>query len=129
MRLPGNANLTGAALTLALCGWAGLAQETGQRLEFADQVTLVSCDAASAVPIPVFRVKFNIVDSKGSPAPVQLPPAEALARNISIAVNGRQVMPFYAAAQAESTLEQHRVALFLVDVSGSMNASNKRTER
>ena len=96
------------------------AQDGSARLDFADKMKMVNCETVS--PVPVFRLKFNIVDAKGQPSPVQLPQADQLARSIAIRVNERPVTPFYAAAQAGTNLAQHRVTLILVDVSGSMNA-------
>ena len=116
VRLNHRAGLFLPAILCASC----FAQEPSARLDFADKMKMVNCETVS--PVPVFRLKFNMVDAKGQPAPVQLPPADQLARAISIRVNDRAVTPFYAAAQAGSTLAQHRVTMILVDVSGSMNA-------
>ena len=115
--------ITRRTIRLGGCIFLGavcFAQEPSPRLEFADKVNMVNCEILSSVP--VFRLKFNIVDPKGLPAPVQLPPPDRLARSLSIRVNERVVTPFYAAALGATSDKRNRVTMMLVDISGSMNA-------
>jgi hypothetical protein len=116
------------------CGWAvvvcagiaacplGLAQTA--RLEFAEKPVMVSCDLANA---PCFRLKFNIVDDKGDPAPRELPAPEQLARSLNIHMGEKTASPFFVSIDSEGQRRavQPRVAMILIDVSGSMNTRLK----
>ncbi len=94
------------------------AQQT--RLEFAGKPVMVSCNLANG---PCFRLKFNIVNEKGTPSPVELPPSDKLAQSLTIRMGDRTATPFYASAEGEvrNRKMRPRVALILIDVSGSMN--------
>jgi hypothetical protein len=94
-------------------------QTVAGRLDFSDSIRMVDCDPAATAPC--FRLKFNIVDSNGAPLPAQLPPPEKLAENISVRVDSQAITPFFATASADTKLVRGRVALILVDISGSMN--------
>jgi len=90
------------------------------RLEFTDSVRMLSCDPAGSAPC--FRLKFNVVDAQGSPLPAQLPPPDKLASNLAVQVGDQVITPFFAEAGAgEQQVVRGRVALVLVDISGSMN--------
>ncbi len=80
---------------------------------------MVNCDPASTVPC--FRLKFNVVDAQGAPLGVQLPSPDKLTSSITVRVEGQDVTPFYAAAGGDAKAVRGRVALVLVDISGSMN--------
>lgn len=105
----------------ALAGFSSpVSGQTGARLQFADKPVMVSCTLANG---PCFRLKFNIVDEKGAPAPVELPAADQLARSLTIHMGERSATPFFASAETpggQGTVRP-RVALILIDVSGSMN--------
>lgn len=90
-------------------------------LEFAEGVRLVSCDPASEVPC--FRMRLNVVDEKGAPAGVVLPPIDTLARSLTVNAAGEEITPFYASAPSGPSGKhlRRRIALVLIDVSGSMN--------
>jgi len=88
------------------------------RLEFADRIRLVTCDPV--LQTPCFRLKLNIVDANGAPLALALPAPANLAKNIAVTADNQQVTPFYAAANGTSRLRQ-RIAMMLIDTSGSMN--------
>lgn len=89
------------------------------RVDFAEPLKLLSCDPAST--IPCFRMKLNLVDSKGAPLGVQMPPPDKLAGAIKVRVGDQEVTPFYASAAGESQVKvRGRAALVVVDISGSM---------
>jgi Mg-chelatase subunit ChlD len=112
-----------------VCGLAALffaaaaarAQNVSGRLDFSDNIRMVDCDPAATVPC--FRLKFNIVDAQGGPLPAQIPPPEKLAENITVQVGDQApITPFYAVASAgDKQTVRGRVALVLIDISGSMN--------
>jgi Mg-chelatase subunit ChlD len=116
-----------AALLLSF-SLAGHAQEggsarssTGVHLQFADKIRLVTCDPASKTPC--FRLKVNLVDGNGAPVDATLPAPEKLAQSIAVTADNQQVTPFYASASSgrgKSRLRQ-RIAMILIDTSGSMN--------
>jgi len=89
------------------------------RLDFSDSIRMMNCDPATSVPC--FRLKFNVVDPVGQPLAVQLPAPEKLADSITVHVDEQDVTPFYATASADSKAVRGRVAVVLVDISGSMN--------
>jgi Ca-activated chloride channel family protein len=97
------------------------AQVSGLWLEYADVPRMLDCAPAGVAPC--FRLKVNIVNGKGLPVPVQLPPPETLAQSIDVGLDGKDITPFYAAAlnTDNSPTVRSRVALILVDISGSMN--------
>jgi Mg-chelatase subunit ChlD len=96
------------------------AQNIAQRLDFSDNIRMVSCDPVSTAPC--FRLKFNLVDAQGAPSPAQIPAPEKLAQSITIRVEDQPVTPFFALMQGgEGRAVRRRTALVLVDISGSMN--------
>jgi hypothetical protein len=104
--------------TFSLVATIGLAQSGG--LDFADRIRLVSCDPST--PKPCFRAAFNSVDAQGSPLDLSLAPAQDLHRLLKIKIDNQEVDPFFAIAQTgQSKTVRGRLALILVDISGSMN--------
>ncbi len=99
--------------------FAARSQNVAGRLDFSDSIRMVDCDPASSAPC--FRLKFNIVDMQGAPLPAQIPPPEKLAGSLSVTVGDQAITPFYAAAANEKQAVRGRVALVLLDISGSMN--------
>ena len=89
-------------------------------LEFAEKPLMINCELANA---PCFRLTFNIVDGKGAPAPMALPPADQLADNFAIHVGERSAAPFYVSigGGGHERNVRPRLAMILIDVSGSMN--------
>jgi Ca-activated chloride channel family protein len=89
-------------------------------LQFAEKPVMVNCDLANS---PCFRLKFNVVDEKGAPAPVELPAPDQLVRSLTIHMGDRTATPFFALADSDGQRGQvrPRIALILIDVSGSMN--------
>lgn len=107
--------LTLAVLFEAVAGWT----QTG-RLDFADRIRLISCDPSTSKPC--FRVAFNSVDAQGSPIDLNLPPARDLHRQMKIKLDSQEIDPFFAMSQTGQTKAvRGRLALILVDISGSMN--------
>ena len=95
-------------------------QEARGRLEFADEIRMVSCDPAASVPC--FRIKLNIVDAQGKPLGLQLPTPENLAASLTVKTGEQELTPFYATIPSDATVATRgRVALILIDISGSMN--------
>lgn len=88
------------------------------KLEFADKVRMVNCSPATT--IPCFRVKANIVDADGAPAAIPLPNPELLAKSITINTDRQQITPFYASVGEQNVEKSSRVALIVIDTSGSM---------
>lgn len=88
-------------------------------LQFADRPVLVNCELANA---PCFRLKFNIVGPNGAPAPVELPPANQLASNLTIHIGGKSVTPFFVSAEKGASTDsmRPRIVMLLIDISGSM---------
>jgi hypothetical protein len=82
---------------------------------------LVNCDPASKVPC--FRLRLNILDSARRPLSLQLPNPAELTKSLQVNVNGQTVAPFYAMAGTNGPARamRGRIALVLIDVSGSMN--------
>ena len=91
------------------------------RMKFAQSPQMVDCHPASTVPC--FRLRLNFTDERGAAASASLPPEADLAGNITVRVSGHEVKPFYArAGDAQSGALRKRIAVVLVDVSGSMQA-------
>jgi von Willebrand factor type A domain len=118
--------ISSSRLLLLLClvpaGLFGTAATWAQsgRLDFADRVHLVSCDPSTTKPC--FRTAFNAVDAQGSPLDLNLPPARDLHRQMKIKVDNQEIDPFFAVSQTGQTKAlRGRLALILVDISGSMN--------
>lgn len=111
---------TTAALTAALTLACAAPAFPQARLQLADKAQLLDCGRASSTP--AFRLRANVVDAEGAPVGLPLPPAERLAQAITIDVNARGVEPFYAAAGADDSSNRRRVAMLLIDASGSMLA-------
>lgn len=88
------------------------------KLEFADKMRMVDCDPATNVPC--FRLKANIVDAEGAPAAIPLPDTTSLAKNITIHTGRREIVPFYASVGEQDMEKSSRVALIVIDTSGSM---------
>jgi len=93
-------------------------QEVRGRLEFADEIRMVSCDPAASVPC--FRIKLNIVDDQGKPLGLQLPAPEKLAASLTVKAGVQELTPFYATIPSDATVATRgRVALILIDISGA----------
>jgi len=121
MKVRGRRQIVYCFTAVFLAAVAVRAQNVSGRLDFSDSIRMVDCDPASTVPC--FRLKFNIVDAQGAPLPAQLPAPEKLAENISVQVGEQAVTPFYAVASAgDKQAVRGRVALVLIDISGSMNS-------
>ncbi len=106
------------ALLFGLAAVLSFAQQG--RIDFAEPVKLLSCEPASTVPC--FRMTMNTVDDKGAPYAVQLPSVDRLASAMTVQIGDQQVKPFYASASGETAAKTRgRVALVIVDISGSMN--------
>jgi Mg-chelatase subunit ChlD len=103
------------ALTLACA-----AQAPPLKLQYAESPRLLDCTLA-AESAPSFRIKLNVVDAQGSPAGAQLPPPGRLAEAIRISIDGQPVTPFYASAAGGEYKGRPRLAVILLDISGSMN--------
>jgi hypothetical protein len=95
-------------------------QDHSTRLVFAERPRLINCDPATS--IPCFRTKLNLVDSMGNPVSVELPGPQDLTKNVALSVDGKSAQAFYASAEAGSQSVKSRIALLVIDVSGSMNA-------
>jgi von Willebrand factor type A domain len=105
------------ACAVLICG-AAWAQ--GPRLEYADKVRLVNCQPSTAKPC--FRLKLNIVDEHGSPVNLNLPPDKDLRDSLKVLLDDQEIRPFYAISEAGTAqVARGRIALVLVDISGSMN--------
>jgi len=97
------------------------AQNVSGRLDFSDSIRMVDCDPASTVPLLPAEVQYRRCTGRALPA--QLPAPEKLAENISVQVGEQAVTPFYAVASAgDKQAVRGRVALVLIDISGSMNS-------
>ncbi len=110
-------------LSLTLAGIVALATASGAwaqgvRLEFAEKVRLLDCSPAASVP--AFGLKANIVDAEGAPVGLALPPQEQLPQHITVVADNIEITPFYASAGSDSAQQRQRVAMILVDASGSM---------
>jgi Mg-chelatase subunit ChlD len=97
------------------------AQVSNARLAFADAVRMLDCEPAGMSPC--FRLKLNIVDARGAPLAMDLPSPQGMRDAIAIHVNGLDVNPFFASAQNTNgkAAVRGRIALILIDISGSMN--------
>ncbi len=114
--------LLSSALTAygALLIFVGLATGQTARLDFSDKLRLVDCSPSSSVPC--FRVKANIVDAQGNPVSPNLPATTQLNKSLTIQADNFEVTPFYATAGAgPGQAVQSRIALVVIDISGSMN--------
>jgi Ca-activated chloride channel family protein len=93
---------------------------SAQRLQFSDKLRLVDCAPSSSVPC--FRARANIVDAKGNPVSPAMPAATQLAKSLTFLVDNQEATPFYATAGAgPGSGVRSRLALVVIDVSGSMN--------
>lgn len=109
-------------VTALLCASVavGMAMAQSGRLDFADKVRLVNCDPST--PKPCFRVKFNVVDAQGAPLNVDLPPNRDLRGKLKVYLGNQEIDPFFAVSQSgDKQAVRGRIALILVDISGSMN--------
>jgi len=93
------------------------AEAAPARLEWVESPRLLDCGAGT---VPCFRLTLNIVDERGAAAGVELPDNLIETNGLSVRLGEHDVRPFYAAG-ISSTEKRGRVALVLVDVSGSMN--------
>jgi hypothetical protein len=101
-----------------LVATAGVSAQSG-RLDAADKVRLLNCQPSTTVP--VFRLTFNLVDSQGSPLPVKFG-SQALSEHLKILVDDQPIERFFVSAHStEAASSRGRIALILVDISGSMN--------
>ncbi len=98
--------------------WTSLFAQDRPQLNFADQVQLVDCQPVSSVPC--FSSSFNTVDNNGVPYPVDFPNANLLLSGLTITADGVPVKVFYASTGSSKKSVRGRVALVLVDISGSM---------
>jgi Mg-chelatase subunit ChlD len=98
--------------------WTTLFAQDRPHLNFADQVQLVDCQPVSAVPC--FTSSFNSVDNNGVPYPVDFPNADLLLSGLTITADGVPVKVFYASTGSSKKSVRGRLALVLVDISGSM---------
>ncbi|MFZ0731894.1 MAG: vWA domain-containing protein [Candidatus Sulfotelmatobacter sp.] len=107
-------------ISIALTLYAAVAVAQSGRLDFADRIRLVNCDPSTSKPC--FRAAFNSVDTQGSPLDLNLPPAKDLHRQMKVKLDNQEIDPFFAVSQTGQTkAARGRVALILVDISGSMN--------
>jgi len=110
-------HLTAISFLLVAC--ASLHAQSG-RLAFADKARMVSCDPSTSKPC--FRLKFNVVDAQGAPLNVNLPPGKDLREDMKVYVNDQEITPFLAYSQTgDQSAVRGRIALVLLDISGSMN--------
>ncbi len=107
------------AVVLLTVPFGARSQNVAGRLDFSDSIRMVDCDPAASTPC--FRLKFNLVDAQGAPLPAQLPTPEKLAGSISVLAGDQAITPFFAVAGGEKQAVRGRVALVLIDISGSMN--------
>jgi Ca-activated chloride channel family protein len=106
------------AATVVAAGSKRVSAQTG-RLEFADKPRLLNCQPST--DLPAFRVQFNLLDDKGAPLPLTFG-SDELRQKMTIVVDERQLAPFFAVSHtAQAETRRDRMALVLVDVSGSMN--------
>jgi hypothetical protein len=116
---PSAARLRSLLLPVVLLAATSAWAQSG-RLEFADRIRMVSCDPSTGKPC--FRVAFNVVNDQGFPLNLDLPPAKDLRGLLKIKVDNQEIDPFYAVAQTgETKAVRGRIALIVVDISGSMN--------
>jgi hypothetical protein len=114
--------LVGEVMAGLLVGEAGFAQTA--KLEFSEKPLMVKCELASA---PCFRLKFNVVNDKGEPLPMELPPPDQLTRGLAIHMGERTATPFYVSIEGagQQRTVRPRLVMILIDVSGSMNTRLK----
>ena len=115
---------TGARVMLILAVVAaqgrGPRAQSGGRLEPAEKPRLVDCQPSMIQP--AFRARFNLVDADGAPLSVDLG-SQPLKERLTIFIDERPVTPFFASARGSETQKRReRIALVLVDISGSMNS-------
>ena len=109
--------LFGISLALVSPFSAGAQQP---HLEFSGRPLLVNCQPVSSRPC--FETTINFVDGKGRPVPTALSDKNIVLSSLLFNVDGEDIRPFYAMGAGNVTeLLQSRVAVLLVDVSGSMN--------
>ena len=110
-----------AGLFFAISSLPGLAhaQASDARLDFAGNMRMLTCDPVS--PIPCFRMQLNVVDAQGHPVGVQFPEPSKLAGSMHIRIDNQDLVPFFAAAEHGTSPVQDRLAMVLIDISGSMN--------
>src|SRR5882724_12452453 len=112
------AKVAGVLLSASLA--CGITFAQSGKLDFADKIRLVSCEPSTGKPC--FRVKFNVVDAQGSPLNINLPPNKDLRGKLKVYLDNQEIDPFFAVAQSGDTQAvRGRIALILVDISGSMN--------
>src|SRR5215472_14761046 len=87
-------------------------------LYFADPIQLLDCQPVTSVPC--FSASFNVVDNSGVPAPVNFPKADRLRTDLILTADDVPVTIFYASTSSSQKSARGRVALVLVDISGSM---------
>jgi Mg-chelatase subunit ChlD len=87
-------------------------------LDSAEKPRLLDC--RDSLDRPAFRLRFNPVDAQGAPLPLTFPP-DQLRERLKISIEGRDVTPFSATGHnTEVQSTRARMALVLVDISGSM---------
>ena len=113
-----------AALLVSLASGALPSAGWGQAhapaaLRITDAPHMLDCNPVT--PAPCFFLTFTPVDAEGRPAPVALPPRDALLRDTSMQIDGAAVAPFYVSTGIgpAGTLKRG-VVLIAVDTSGSM---------
>src|ERR1041385_4318117 len=107
-----------AAVMFAVISWTSLFAQDRPHLNFADQVQLVDCQPVSSVPC--FTASFNTVGDSNAPYSFDFPNASLLLSSLTITADGLPVKVFYASAGSSTKSVRGRVALVLVDISGSM---------
>jgi Ca-activated chloride channel family protein len=98
--------------------WVSLFAQERPHLSFADPVQLVDCQPVST--IPCFTTSFNIVNDSGEPYGVDLPGTDQLLTDLTITADGVPVKVFYVSTGGSKQSVRGRLALVLVDISGSM---------
>ena len=92
--------------------------ETG-KLVFSEKPKMLDCGLASTTPC--FRIKFSVVDAQGVPLAVPLPSQQPLAPSLTVHLEDQDLNPFFARASAATqNATKGRLALILIDISGSM---------
>ncbi len=121
MRRARASSVVATALLGFVCAAPNAMAGAPDHLAVADQVRLLDCEPAAAMPC--FRMKLNIVDANGDPAPAELAAPGQLTNNTSVLLEGQRLTPFYVEAQNATSMVRGRTALVLVDISGSMRSS------
>src|SRR5215467_4913442 len=88
------------------------------RLNFADPIQLLDCQPVTSVPC--FSSSFNVVDGSGVPLAVNFPKGDRLLYDLTVTADDVPVKVFYASTSSSQKSARGRVALVLVDISGSM---------